>query len=448
MPESLSAAVAPTIIIAVLILLNGLFVAAEFSIVGVPRATIDRLASTGNRAARLVRRILENPLEQDRFIATAQLGITLASLGLGMYGEHVLAGWLSEKFLALGDGRWIAAHTLGSTISIVILTYFHIVVGEMVPKSIALTRADRTVLWIAPVMRAIQFVFYPLVVTLNGVANGTLRLLGIHRQAGGSEGVRTPDELAYIVRESQAGGMLRRVSARVVQELLEFGELTAEQVMVPRVRVVGLHLDDTGADVRSTLQRAPHTRYPVVDGDLDHIVGMLHVKDLLGGLASGVTVSTLPVRPVPFVPESATTEEVLATMRAHRSQLVVVMDEHGGTAGIITLEDLVEEVVGELTEDAASAAEILRREDGRLVVAGTVRLTDAGDALGAVIEHPDVETVSGLVLALLGRPPKVGDVVEFEEARVEVLRIKGHGVQEALMERRDTGIPTDSEGAE
>ncbi len=191
--------------------------------------------------------------------------------------------------------------------------------------------------------------------------------------------------------------------------------------------------------MRAKLQKSPHSRYPVVDGDLDHIVGMLHVKDLLGGLAEGATVKTLPVRPVPFVPESAHTEEVLATMRAQRSQLVVVMDEHGGTAGIITLEDLLEEVVGELTEDAASAPEVRKREDGSLTVAGTVRVSDAGDALGVVLEHPDVETISGLVLALLGRPPKVGDVVEFEEARVTVTALRGHGVHEAVVEKREEG---------
>ena len=166
---------------------------------------------------------------------------------------------------------------------------------------------------------------------------------------------------------------------------------------------------------------------------------MLHVKDLLGGLGAGSTVSSLPVRPVPFVPESARTEEVLATMRAQRSQLVVVMDEHGGTAGIITLEDLLEEVVGELTEDKSSLAEIRKRDDGKLVVAGTVRVTDAAAALGAVVEHPEVESVSGLVLSLLGRPPKVGDAVEYEEVRVEVLKVRGHGVHEALVERRETG---------
>jgi CBS domain containing-hemolysin-like protein len=433
---TLAAVLVPTLVVVLLIVLNGLFVAAEFAIVTAPRATIERLAQGGNWSARLVRGILAEPREVDRFIATAQLGITLASLGLGMYGEHLLAQWFAERFEALGAGRWVAAHTLGSVVAVAVLTYFHIVVGEMVPKSIALSRADRAVLWIAPVMRLVQLALFPLVVTLNGVGIGILRGIGIRRQGGGGESPRTADELAYIVRESQAGGMLRGEQASMVQELLEFGELTAEQVMVPRVSVVGLDLQDGAGEVREALERTPHSRYPVMDDDLDHIVGMLHVKDLLGGLGAGARVASLPVRPVPFVPETASTETVLATMRAQRSQLVVVMDEHGGTSGIITLEDLLEEVVGELTEDVSSPLEIRLREDGRFVVAGTVRVADAAGAIGAVIEHPDVETVSGLVLALLGRPPKVGDVVEYEEARFEVLTLRGRGVHEALMDRR------------
>ena len=222
MTELWSTAVVPTLIVAALVIANGLFVAAEFAIVGAPRATIDRLANAGNVAARLVRRILADQREVDRFIATAQLGITLASLGLGMYGEHLLAEWLSLRLEALGAGRWIAAHTLGSVIAIAILTYIHIVVGEMVPKSIALAKADRAVLWIAPVMRAFQLLLFPFVVMLNGIGNATLALFGVRRQEMSPEAVRTPDELAYIVRESSAGGLLKKQSATVVQELLEY----------------------------------------------------------------------------------------------------------------------------------------------------------------------------------------------------------------------------------
>jgi CBS domain containing-hemolysin-like protein len=436
MNETILAVLIPVLIVCVLIALNGFFVAAEFAIVAAPKATIDRLAQAGSSPARRVRRILQDPIQIDRFIATAQLGITLASLGLGMYGEHLLAAWLATQLEALGAGRWIAAHTLGSVAAIMILTYFHIVVGEMVPKSIALQRADKAVLVIAPIMRFVQLALYPLVVALNGIGNLVMRLLGLERSGASGESVRTADELAYIVRESQVGGLLRRESASVLQELLEFGTLTASQVLVPRVQVVGLDLQDGPAELREALDRTPHTRYPVMDGDLDHIVGMLHVKDLLAALSSGATVASIPARPMPFVPESASTEEVLMAMRSFRAQMVVVMDEHGGTAGVITLEDLLEEVVGELTEDATTPRDIREAADGGFLVAGTVRLSDAGAAIAAVIEHDDVETVSGLVLALLGRPPRVGDVVEYEEARVEVTRLRGRGVQEVRLSRR------------
>lgn len=423
----------PVLIIAALIVLNGLFVAAEFAIVGVPRSSVDRLAARGNRTARVLQAILRDPLRQDRFIATAQLGITLASLGLGMYGEHVLAqaiaGWLEQ----LGAGRWIAAHTIAAVISITILTYLHIVLGEMVPKSLALQQAERTALWITPPMRAIQGAFYPLVVALNGTGNGLLRLVGIHRQAGGAEGGRTAEDLAYIVRESQAGGLLRSDAAQVVQELLEFGDLTVREVMVPRVRVVGLPLGATIEDIRRTLRTSPHTRYPVYDGTIDRIIGILHVKDLLRELAGGSPVTRERLRPVPFVPEAIGMDQLLDTLRSARSQVAIVMDEFGGTAGMITIEDLFEEVVGEFGENPATQPTIHRDGDGRLRVAGSVRLDELAGALDRVLEHEEVDTVGGLVLTLLGRPPHVGDVVTFEGASFEVARVEGHGVAECLL---------------
>jgi CBS domain containing-hemolysin-like protein len=433
------AVLVPVLVCTVLILLNGLFVAAEFAIVGAPRATIERLADGGSRSARLVRRILDDPREQDRFIATAQLGITAASLGLGMYGEHLLAEWLAGVFgawfEASGLERWIAAHAVASVIAIAVLTYFHIVVGEMVPKSLALSRADRTVLWIAPPMRALQYVLYPLVAALNGVGNGLLRLVGIERHGGGHEQVRTPEELAFIVRESQAGGLLRSESASVVQELLEFGDLTAGEVMVPRVRVTGIPLGAGADQLRRTLETRPHTRYPVYDGTLDQIVGMLHVKDMLRCLPGCPPLTISQVRAVPFLPESAGVERVMAAMRQANAQLVVVMDEHGGTAGIITVEDLFEEVVGDIGEDALEEPEIRRVAEGCVRALGTARVEDVGSALGVALEHEDVDSVSGLVLALLGRPPQLGDRVRHEEVELEVTGVYGHGVAAAIVRR-------------
>ena len=425
-------AIVPTLIVSVLILFNALFVAAEFAIVGAPRPAIERRAVRGERAARLVARILRDPREMDRLIATAQLGITLASLGLGMYGEHLLAEWLGGVFVGWGAGRWIAAHTLGSIVAIAVLTYFHIVVGEMVPKTIALQRAERTVLWITPVMRAIQLVSYPLVYVLNGIANSLLALVGVHRDTSHGEPHRTPEDLAYLVHESRVGGLLRSDAARVVAELLDFGELTAGEVMVPRVRVAGIPLGATPSEMHAALQERPFTRYPVYDTTIDKIVGMVHVKDLMRRLPDCTILTTQQVRRVPFVPSTARMDQVIAAMREARTQIVIVMDEHGGTAGIVTVEDLFEEVVGDVGDDMVASRPIAREVHG-LHVAGTMRLEDLSGELETELEHDEVDTVSGLVLALLGRPPIVGDQVRYAGVSIQVLAVAGRGVAEVLV---------------
>jgi CBS domain containing-hemolysin-like protein len=415
-----------------LVVANGLFVAAEFAIVGAPRQAIQRLADRGHRAARLVVGVLSDPISQDRFIATAQLGITVASLGLGMYGEHVVAEWIAERIESLGAGRWIAAHAVASVLAVILLTYLHIVVGEMVPKSVALQYADRVVLWIAPPMVALYKATYPIVVALNGAGNLTLRLLGIRRQVTGPEHYYTPEELQIIVEESEEGGELRRESSLMLRELFEFGALTAAEAMVPRVRVVGLPAHASLDEIRAVLGASPHTRYVVYDTDLDHIIGMVHIKDLLRLLISRQSFDPTKARPLPVVPETAPLDDVLATMRLERTQIAVVIDEHGGTAGVITLTDLFDEVLGHIIEEGVAIAGA-RDQFGRLRVKGTMRLDEVGQQFDLDVEHADVDSVSGLVLALLGRPPRVGDVVEFDRLRFEVTAVRGRGVEECAV---------------
>jgi CBS domain containing-hemolysin-like protein len=301
---------------------------------------------------------------------------------------------------------------------------------------VALQRAQRTVLWIVPLIRAIQLAMYPLVFLLNGLGNVLLRLIGIRRDRTTHEHYRTPEELAYLVRETAAGGLLRRESARVVQELLDFGALTAAEVMVPRVHVVGLPLGAGREEIRSALVEQPHTRYPVYDGTLERIVGMIHVKDLLRCLATGKPLAPDQARPVAFIPPTAKTDQVLAAMNQARSQLAVVLDEHGGTGGIITVEDLFEEIVGEFGEDLGGRPELHTDGEGRLHAAGTVRLERLGGKLGVVLEHEEVDTVGGLVLAILGRPPALGDIVVYGGVGLKVVAVEGHGVAEVLAWRK------------
>lgn len=421
------------VIVAVLVLLNGLFVAAEFAIVGTPRVAIEKRAVAGNRVARRVLAILEEPRRQDRFIATAQLGITLASLGLGMYGEHDLAGRLEPWLESLGEWRVVTAHTLASITAVAILTYAHIVFGEMVPKSIALQRAEQTALWITPPMLVLQALCYPLVLVLNALGNTLLRLIGVRRQESSSEQVYSPEELALIVSESQAGGLLREESGRILRELFQFGERTAREVMTPRVRVAALPLGADAQAVATAVRERPYTRYPVYDGDPDHVIGVVNVKDLLVLRTSGDSLSVELVRPIAVVPETARLDDVLERLRDERAQMALVIDEHGGTAGVLTHEDLFDEVIGEVAEGALERTSIYRDADGLLHVSGTSRVDEAGEWLGVELEHAEVDSVSGLILTLLGRPPHVGDVVVYDHVRFEVIEIEGLGVAECIV---------------
>lgn len=421
-------------VIAGLILINAFFVVAEFALLGAPHAAIERRAATGSRRALRVRELLHDPKEQDRYIATAQLGVTFASLGLGMYGEHVVAGWLAGLLEPLGASRWIAAHSLASVLAVVLLTYLHIVLGEMIPKTFALRGAERMALWISTPVRWVSWLLFPLVVALNAMGNGVLRLMGVRRTA--DAGGHSPEELRFVVDESQHAGQLRESSGHVLKELLGFGGRTAIEAATPRIHLMGLPLGATPEQIREMLRGSQHTRYPVYAQDLDHIVGMVHLKDLLRLLAARAPLTFQDVRPVPFVPRTARLGTVLAVMRREKTQLVVVMDEVGGTAGLLTLEDLFEEVVGEIDEDASSTAPILRTDgEGHLVAAGLRRLDEVGQALGVELAHAEVDTVSGLVLAKLNRPPRVGDRVDYGGVRFEVTQVEGHGVKESRIER-------------
>lgn len=413
-----------------LLLANALFVGAEFAIIGASKTAVEHRANQGDSLARRLLRLLRSPVRQDQFIATSQLGITLASLGLGMFAEHTMAHWLEPRLAVSPTERLIAAHTLASVLAIGVLTYLHIFLGEMVPKALAISQAERTLRAVYWPMRVLYIAFYPFVYVLNGTGTLGLRLMGVRRRPGESDQVYTPEELQIIVEESAEGGAIRAESGMLLRELLEFGDRTAGEAMVPRVRVLGIPVGATPADVRAILTKHHHTRYPIYDRDLDHIIGMLHVKDLLRRMLANEAIGSQDLRLMPVVLESAPLDAVLQTMQRSSAHLAIVIDEHGGTAGVISLEDLFEEVVGEIDEGTA-APPIAAKPDGSVAVAGTLRLDELGRHFDLDLAHEDVDSISGLVLAILGRPPVVGDVVQYGRIHVEVTGTSGHGVKHA-----------------
>jgi CBS domain containing-hemolysin-like protein len=420
------------LIVALLLALNGVFVAAEFALIAAPRASLEHRRSQGDRAAARLLAVLESPARQDRYIGTAQLGITLASVGLGMYGEHALAEWLEPW---LGEVPVLGAAALAGVLALTALTTLHIVIGEMVPKGFALQRPETVARVTAWPMRLVLVLLYPFVESANGIARLVLALFRVRRPEGTSDPSYSPEELQIIVHESERGGVMRAESGRILREMFEFDELTAGQAMVPRVRVVGVPVGATPDQVREVVATHRHTRYPIYDGDLDHIVGMLHAKDLLRRLLADEPTAAADVRRLPLVPETMRLDDVLTEMQRANAHLAVVIDEHGGTAGLISLEDLFEEVVGELDEGAPRSPQLVPAGDGSVEAAGTLRLDDLGQHFDVELTHPEVDSVSGLILALLDRPPVVGDVVEYRRLRFGVTATHGHGVLAARVRR-------------
>jgi CBS domain containing-hemolysin-like protein len=433
-----------------LVALNGMFVASEFAIISASRAALAAQAQQGDAVAGRASHILAEPRWLDRYIATAQLGITFASLGLGMYGEHNLARIIADWFIGMGvpqSGAVIGAHGLATLVALTLVTYLHVVFGEMIPKSLALTHSIATVHWLLRPMLLVALVFAPLVTALTGLGNALLRLIGFHRGRGAAH-YYDPDELEELVHESRESGLIPEEGERVFREIIDFSDITAAEAMVPRVRVDGIPVLATHVQLRDIVSARPRTRYPVVEGSLDQIVGTVHIKDLLRLLDQGEGLRREHVHEVAYVPETATLEQVLAAMDRTRNQMVVVMDEHGGTGGIVTIEDICAEAIGDVEEGLEDVPDIIELGPDRWQVQGTVRLDTLGAEVDRDLEHDDVITVSGLILALLGRPPRRGDIVHWKGFDLRVSLLHGRGVAIAVVERAEPDVPAVEEADE
>jgi CBS domain containing-hemolysin-like protein len=432
--------VGPTVVIIILIIFNALFVAAEFAIIGVRPTQIEQLANDGNRLAKTIVTILRSPDKQNRYIATAQVGITITSLGLGMYGESQISHFV-EPYLA----RWLGVEphdtlivTIGYIFSVILLTYLHVVAGEMIPKSLALATPDKAVLGIARPMAVMQTILAIPVRFLNWIGMLLLSLFRIP-PVEGHERLHSPEELELIVRESAQGGLLDLAEEELIRNIFDFAEREVNQVMTPRPKIQAIPHDISLADMLQQITESNYSRFPVYEGDLDHIVGVVHVKDLVRQhlRLKGNFDMRLLLRPVHVVPEHYSAEKLLTAFKHRRHHMAIVLDEFGGTAGVVTLEDLVEEVVGEVRDEFDQESDpLIQIGSGELELSGDYLLDDLADYLylGKTEDLPDVDTVGGLIMAKLGRVPQTGDQISLEnQVNLTVLEVDGLAVARVRM---------------
>ncbi len=422
----------------VLVLANAFFVAAEFALVGARRTRLDEMARSGDRKARLARRAVQS---LDRYISATQLGITLASLGLGWIGEPALAGLIENGFSWLPRSlATIATHGVASAIAFMIITVLHIILGELVPKAISLLYPEVVSTWLAAPLMGFAWVMAGPIHVLNGTANRLLRVLGID-PPGEHERLHSPEEIRMLVEQSTEGGSLEGQDARLLEGVFEFSEKTAQDVMTPRTQIAALGADLKVEDAADQVAVYGRSRYPVYTDSLDEIIGVVHAKDILAALRArpGQTVRVI-MRPPLFVPGTREVEDVLADMKRLKTHLAIVLDEYGGTAGLVTMEDLLEEIVGPIY-DEYDPQDRVGPSDGAPRLDGSMTISEFNSQVGANLDDTDYTTIGGYIFGQLGRLPRTGDrvsvgpftfeVVEMEGRRVKTIRLHSPKPEEA-----------------
>ena len=422
-----------------LVLLNGFFVAAEFALVGARRSRLTQLAEEGHRGAKHALKALGR---LDHYISGTQVGITIASLALGWIGEPAVAVLVDRLLSLVGiDVPPGAAHSAAAvTTAFVILMFLHIVLGEQAPKFVAISSPERTSAILALPLMFFSKIMAPFIAVLNGAANGLLRLMGFKGMTEAHQ-VHSPEELRMLVMQARAHGALDESDSAMLAGVFDFHEKRVRDVMRPRTEVVALDIDSSEAEVRAILRQERYSRYPVYRETLDDIAGVFVAKDLWLHEEKAPFRLADCVREALYVPSTRSAIRVMDDLRKTRAHMAVVLDEYGGTAGIITLEDLVEEVIGDIADEYDMASREAIEVDGVLELAGSISLVDARSDHRLRVPEGDWTTLGGFVFGALGRVPKIGDRVRIPGAELEVVAMDGRRVAAVRVHRERSRVP-------
>lgn len=418
-----------------LISINALYVAAEFSAVSARRSRLSQLASDGNRLAQTLLPIVEDPRLLDRFVATCQLGITISSLTLGFYGTSQIAPLINSLFSGADEQAARLVQSVSAIAVLLFLTTLQVIFGELVPKNIALLNPERLALVTSTPIRWSTAIFRPLIWFFNGSAQVLMRIFGMTSESVHVH-VHAPEEILMLVEESEAGGLLPQVERRLLENALQFRDLFVRQVMIPRPKLLAASVDIPSEEALALLADSTYSRLLLYDGTIDNVVGLAHLKDLfcLHQITGQEDVRTI-LRPVPFVPETMKVEEVMYRMQRDRMYVAIVIDEFGGTAGMVTLKDLVEEIFGEFADEfEALIPEVRLGPDERLSIRGDVLIRELNEWLDLYLSADEVDTIGGLVLSEFKQVPEVGEEVQINQTTFRVESMEGRAVEVVSME--------------
>jgi putative hemolysin len=438
------------LVVTVLIGINALYVAAEFAAVSVRTSRIQHLAAAGSLLARRLLPSIRDAYALDRYIAACQIGITVSSLVLGAYGQTTLAEMLTPWFVRWGRMQVVAAESAAAVVVLLGLTGLQMILGELVPKSLALQYPTRVALWtVLPMQVSLRLMAW-FIKVLNG--SGVLVLRLFRFEHAGHRHIHSPEELELLIAESREGGLLKPDEHERLRRALRLGLLPAAEIMVPRVRIEALEVDTPAAGILTVIGASPYTRLPVYRHTIDDIIGLVHAKDIAQAVAvdaGQVTLSTL-LRPVLLVPETLTVDQLLVRMRQEQRQMAIVLDEFGGTAGLVTIEDILEEVMGAVIDERKPVESVPERlPDGRVRLPGGMRADEVESWIGVVWPAEHAHTVGGRVVEEFGRVPRPGERVRIGGVMVEVETVRRAAVVSVLVSVAspdEGGVPPRREG--